>query len=82
MMKLLTVALLLATLAAAGTAVAQEPEDGTPVARFIFEDQLVETDLIQPLMDQIFLRQMVAPSPLIKIRQDFVPELFKSTENL
>ncbi len=47
-----------------------------------FEDDLVEGDLVRPEGDFIGARRRSKHSSLIKIREDFVPEMLKSINDI
>jgi hypothetical protein len=81
-MKLLTVAVAVGLLSAAAPVAAQESQDELPFVAYTFVDELVETELLRP--DAIYesVRGRRPTVSLIKIRQNFIQELFKSGENL
>lgn len=69
---------LAATLAFAPSALAQE-EDATT---YDFEDDLVTGDLVRPDGEVLQVRRRGQRSSLIRIRENFLPEMLKSVENL
>ena len=72
----------------AGTAFAQDvvdPETGEVYKKktvYDFEDDVVEGTLVKPEGDYLQSRQRGKQSSLIKIRDNFVPEMLKSAEDL
>ena len=81
-MRMLTVAVALGMLLGAVPAAADEPTEGVPYASYTFGDELVETELLRPDLDALYARGQRPTISLIKIRQNFINELFKSGENL
>lgn len=47
-----------------------------------FDDDLVEGDLVRPDGEFVDSRQLAKHSSLIKIRENFIPELVKSAEDI
>jgi hypothetical protein len=47
-----------------------------------FEDDLVEGDLVRPDGEFVDTRRAAKHSSLIKIRENFIPEMLKSAEDL
>jgi hypothetical protein len=47
-----------------------------------FDDDLVEGDLVRPDGEFVDTRKGAKHSSLIKIRQDFIPEMIKSAEDI
>ena len=81
MFVVVTVALV--GLAVGATAAAQEPpENQLPHAAYTFLDDLVETILLRPELDQLYGLHHPPTTSLIRIRDTFVPEMLKSTESL
>lgn len=77
-------ALALAALPAAAQEVI-DPETGEVVRKktvYDFEDDVVEGTLVKPEGDYLQSRQRGKQSSLIKIRDNFVPEMLKSAEDL
>ena len=76
--------------ASAGPAFAQDntvvdPETGEVFNKktvYDFDDDVVEGTLVKPEGDYLQSRQRGAQSSLIKIRDNFVPEMLKSAEDL
>jgi hypothetical protein len=76
----------------AGAALAQDaeggvvdPETGVVYQKktvYDFEDDVVEGTLVKPEGDYLQSRQRGKHSSLIKIRDNFVPEMLKSAEDL
>ena len=89
-MKLVVHALIVAGLLAltAAPALAQDvvdPETGEVYKKktvYDFEDDVVEGTLVKPEGDYLQSRQRGKQSSLIKIRDNFVPEMLKSAEDL
>lgn len=89
-MKLLTKALIVAAMLAltAAPALAQDvvdPDTGEIYKKktvYDFEDDVVEGTLVKPEGDYLQSRQRGKQSSLIKIRDNFVPEMLKSAEDL
>jgi hypothetical protein len=81
-MRMLTVAVALGLLVGSVPAAADEPVEGVPYASYIFGDELVETELLRPDLDALYARGQRPSISLIKIRQNFINELFKSGEDL
>ncbi|MBI5489548.1 MAG: hypothetical protein HY905_19605 [Deltaproteobacteria bacterium] len=81
-MKLLTVVVALGMLMGAVPAAADDPEEGVPYANYTFGDELVESSLYRPDLDALYARGHRPTISLIKIRQNFINEMFKSGENL
>ncbi|MBI5499392.1 MAG: hypothetical protein HY907_04060 [Deltaproteobacteria bacterium] len=82
-MKLLTVIVALGMLLGAAPVAAQEEDqDNLPFVAYTFGDELVRTELLRP--DDIYttVRDRRPTISLIKIRLNFMQELFKSGENL
>lgn len=83
MKRFVAVAVALVSLAAGGSAVAQEPpQDQLPHAAYTFRDDVVESTLLRPELDQLYGLHHPPTTTLIKIRDTFVPEMLKSTESL
>ena len=62
-----------------------DPETGETYEKktvYDFEDDVVEGTLVKPEGDYLQSRQRGKQSSLIKIRDDFVPEMLKSAEDL
>ena len=77
--------------AAGGLAIAQKkpavvgkPGDVTykKETRYDFDDDLVEGELQRPDGEYIDVRRQAKHSSLIKIRENFVPEMLKSAEDI
>ena len=81
-MRMLTAAVAMGLLLGAVPAAADEPLEGVPYANYTFGDELVETELLRPDLDSMYARGLRPTISLIKIRQNFINELFKSGENL
>jgi hypothetical protein len=81
MRTLLFVLALIGSLAFAGAATAQNSQTG-PVADYVMETANIEGTLIGP-DGEIYGRLPPRPMPsLLRIRTTFVPEVYKSAENL
>ncbi len=61
---------------------AQEAEGAPAVTSYDFEDDLVTGDLVRPDGEMLSVRSANNRSSLIKIRENFVPEMLKSVEDL
>jgi hypothetical protein len=59
---------------------AQDRDD--PVTRFEFEDDLVRGDLVRNDGEILHVRRRRTRDTLIRARESFVAELYKSVENL
>lgn len=59
-------------------ALAQEDE----IIEVSFEDDLISGDLVRPDGENIQVSRRGARSSLIRIRQNFIPEMLKSVEDL
>ncbi|MEE2756137.1 MAG: hypothetical protein VYA30_05730 [Myxococcota bacterium] len=91
MVRLLQCLLLLAAMSIASTAWAQssneanaETEDVeyTKNTEYDFEDDLVEGSFVRPEGEYFNAQKRGRHSSLIRIRQDFVPEMLKSAEDI
>ncbi|MBN2341416.1 MAG: hypothetical protein JXX29_08465 [Deltaproteobacteria bacterium] len=58
---------------------AQENED---VTKYEFDDDVVQGDLIRPDNTNITVLKADATKSLVKVRKHFVPEMFKTVENI
>ena len=76
MFAVLVVALVTAT---ASSVFAQKTTDYTA---YNFDDDLVQGDLVRPNGENLFVRKRGAHQSLVRIRENFIPELLKSVENL
>lgn len=81
MKKPLLLALALAVPFAPALASAQDRGDDQ-VTRFEFEDDLVRGDLVRPDGEVFHARRRRPRETLIRARESFVAELYKSVENL
>jgi hypothetical protein len=70
-------AVLFGSVAAPGLVQAQDD-----VTEISFEDDLVSGDLVRPDGENIQVTKRGGRSSLIRIRQNFVPEMLKSVEDL
>src|SRR3954447_17791390 len=74
--------------AAAGEAFAQAPAAGADNTQYKsktvydFDDDVVEGDLVRPDGEFIDTRKGAKHSSLIKIRENFIPEMIKSAEDI
>ena len=82
-MRTLTMLGVLGTLVLGGatTAAAQDSPD-QEVTEFTFTDELVRGDLVRPDGQALHARRRGARETLIQVRSHFVPELYKSVEQL
>lgn len=72
-------------LAAAGTAMAQGESPDIKYKKktvYDFDDDLVEGELQRPDGEYIDTRRKAKHSSLIKIRENFIPEMLKSAEDI
>jgi hypothetical protein len=71
-----------------GSAVAQDKKEGNgkveykKKTQYDFEDDMVEGELLKPEGDVLSARKRGKTSSLIKIRENFVPEMVKSVDDL
>ena len=82
MKRILVAVAMLAVVAVAAPAAAQEPQEGVPYTQYFMDPEFVDGHLLRP--DDLLLtaqRHAVTMS-LIKIRWDFVNELLKNGEDL
>lgn len=68
-----------ALLLGAQSAVAQQYAEKT---EYSFDDDVVTGDLVRPDGELTVVRKKGRERSLIRIRQDFIPEMLKSVENL
>ena len=61
-----------------GVALAQDNADTT----YVFEDDLVNGDLVRPDGEMLNVRRRGRRASLIRVREHFIPEMLKSVENL
>src|SRR4051795_10416255 len=78
---------LLALAAPERTAIAQKAPAGGDVTYksktvYDFDDDVVEGDLVRPDGEFVDSRKSAKHSSLIKIRQNFIPEMLKSAEDI
>jgi hypothetical protein len=69
----------------AGLALAQKAEGNVQYkskTTYDFDDDVVEGDLVRPDGEFVDTRRGAKHSSLIKIRQDFIPEMIKSAEDI
>jgi hypothetical protein len=89
-MRILIAAIVSASFLTAGAALAQDtpPAGGNTKIEYKkktsydFEDDVVEGELVKPEGDFIGARKKSKHSSLIKIREDFVPEMLKSVNDI
>ena len=86
-MKNLTVLMSLVALSAFSVpaAAADTANAGTAISdrtEYSFDDDVVVGDLVRPDEGDIVVRQRGKESSLITVRQNFVPELLKSVEDI
>ena len=90
MRRLLGTTILLASLAFAGTALAQEDKVVTEADKTVFKkktiidfsDVTIQGELTKPEGSYVLNRKKTNFKSLLKIRANFLPELFNSTDNL
>jgi hypothetical protein len=84
--KLLSLFAGLALVAVGGVAIAQAPpaNDVTYKSKTVydFDDDVVEGDLVRPDGEFVDSRKAAKHSSLIKIRENFIPEMLKSAEDI
>ncbi|MDB4965707.1 MAG: hypothetical protein JWN44_1396 [Myxococcales bacterium] len=74
--------------AVAGAALAQAPAAGGDNTQYKsktvydFDDDMVEGDLVRPDGEFVDTRKGAKHSSLIKIRENFIPEMIKSAEDI
>jgi hypothetical protein len=72
--------------AVAGAALAQAPAAGDTQYKsktvYDFDDDVVEGDLVRPDGEFVDTRKGAKHSSLIKIRENFIPEMIKSAEDI
>lgn len=76
--RLRLTSLLLVTLLLPATALAEDPD----VVNYKFEDDLVGATDRSPHMELLRVRLRDARESLIRVREHFIPELYKSVEDL
>jgi hypothetical protein len=88
MRKLIATCIALSFLSA-GAAFAQDKKEGDgkkveykKKTTYDFEDDMVEGELLKPEGDVLSARKRGKTSSLIKIRENFVPEMVKSVDDL
>jgi hypothetical protein len=82
-LKVLAVsAVVVAGLAFALPAMAQEGGGFAATTEYNFEDDLVTGDLVRPDGELIGARKKAKVNTLIRVRKHFIPEMLKSVENL
>jgi hypothetical protein len=85
-----TILALVAAVTLSGVALAQKaapPAEGGNVTYksktvYDFDDDIVEGDLVRPDGEFVDSRKSAKHSSLIKIRENFIPELLKSAEDI
>jgi hypothetical protein len=73
---------LLAVLVGSVSAPALVQAQGGDVTEINFEDDLISGDLVRPDGENIQVTKRGGRSSLIRIRQNFIPEMLKSVEDL
>ena len=63
----------------ASSVLAQKADDYTS---YDFDDDLVQGDLVRPDGENLIVRKKGAHRSLVRIRENFVPEMLKSVEDL
>ncbi|MGB5695888.1 MAG: hypothetical protein WBM46_09570 [Polyangiales bacterium] len=61
---------------------AQAQATPAPETTYNFEDDLVTGDLVRPDGEQLIVRRRGRRASLIQIREQFIPEMLKSVEDL
>ena len=78
-MRTLLLALALSSL----TVPARAPDtEEPPPTEYNFDDELVDGDLVRPDGEMLNVRRRGRRGSLIRIREHFIPEMLKSTEDL
>jgi len=54
----------------------------TDYTAYNFDDDLVQGDLVRPNGENLFVRKTGARQSLVHIRENFIPELLKTVEDL
>jgi len=80
LLKLVVVSLM--SLALVGAAVAQDNVTYKKETKYDFDDDMVEGDLVKPDGEMVGSTGKAKHSSLIKIRQNFIPEMLKSAEDI
>jgi hypothetical protein len=63
----------------ASSAFAQKAGDYTA---YDFDDDLVQGDLVRPDGENLIVRKKAAHQSLVRVRENFIPEMLKSVEDL
>ena len=94
LMRSLLLALMAVTVVAPGALAQDAPEDGTIVdpndpsvvykkkTEYDFEDDVVEGSFVRPEGEYLDARRSARHSSLIRIRENFVPEMLRSAEDI
>lgn len=90
MKRLIATAIVAASMAIAGSALAQEDKVVTEADKTVFKkktiidfsDVTIQGELTKPEGSYVLNRKKTNFKSLLKMRQDFLPELFNSTDNL
>lgn len=80
--RLLPIALTLATLLPTSLAAAEGTASSDEVVRYDFEDDLIHGDLAFPSGERLSIRPHGGRRTLIRAREHFVPEMMHSVEDL
>ena len=70
------------TVALVGVAAAQDNVQYKKETKYDFDDDMVEGDLVKPDGEMVGAAGKAKHSSLIKIRQNFIPEMLKSAEDI
>ena len=82
--RILTLTALTAALAlTTAPALAEDAQDdGNNLTTYTFDDDLVHGDLVSPNGEILMARRRLSRDSLVRVRENFVPELLKSIEQL
>jgi hypothetical protein len=80
LLKIVVVSLL--SVALVGVAAAQDNVTYKKETKYDFDDDMVEGDLVKPDGEMVGSTGKAKHSSLIKIRQNFIPEMLKSAEDI
>jgi hypothetical protein len=80
LLKIVVVSLL--SVALVGVSAAQDNVTYKKETKYDFDDDMVEGDLVKPDGEMVGATGKAKHSSLIKIRQNFIPEMLKSAEDI
>ena len=73
--------LIFGAFASAATTARAEPPAQSDTASYQFEDEIVRGDASAPTLEVLQVRTRKARTSLVRVREHFLRELFKSVEN-